>query len=286
VTVQSAIARPSRILVADDEDSIRELLSRALTEKGYAVETAKDGAEALERVERQQYNLVLLDIWMPRMNGLEVLSRLHKRPSPPRVIVMTADNTPETLLHAVKEEAYQCMAKPFEMHSMTDLVERVLTSSAQAPAIEVISARPQWIQLLVPCERETVERIESFLMTIKSDLPEQVRRDVGQAFHELLLNAIEWGGRLDPNRRVYIGCVRTKRMILYRISDPGHGFRIEGLEHAAVNNPPDNVLRHVEIREQKGMRPGGFGLMLTRALVDELIYNEAHNEVIFLKYLD
>lgn len=284
--MQSAIPQPNRILIADDEDSIRELLSRALSEKGYAVETAKDGVEALERVERQQYSLVLLDIWMPRMNGLEVLSKLHARPSPPRVIVMTADNTPETLLHAVREEAYHCVPKPFSLHSMTDLVERVLTSSSQAPAIEVISAEPQWIQLLVPCERETVERIESFLLSIRSEMTEKIRHEVGQAFHELLLNAIEWGGKLDPNRRVYIGCIRTRRMILYRISDPGHGFRLEGLEHSAVNNPPDNVLRHVEIREQKGMRPGGFGLMLTRALVDELIYNEAHNEVVFLKYLD
>lgn len=284
--MQSAIPQPNRILIADDEDSIRELLSRALSEKGYAVEMAKDGVEALERVERQQYSLVLLDIWMPRMNGLEVLSKLHARPSPPRVIVMTADNTPETLLHAVREEAYHCVPKPFSLHSMTDLVERVLTSSSQAPAIEVISAEPQWIQLLVPCERETVERIESFLLSIRSEMTGKIRHEVGQAFHELLLNAIEWGGKLDPNRRVYIGCIRTRRMILYRISDPGHGFRLEGLEHSAVNNPPDNVLRHVEIREQKGMRPGGFGLMLTRALVDELIYNEAHNEVVFLKYLD
>jgi DNA-binding response OmpR family regulator len=284
--VQGAIPQPNRILIADDEDSIRELLSRALTEKGYAVETAKDGAEALERVERQQYSLVLLDIWMPRVNGLEVLSKLHARSSPPRVIVMTADNTPETLLHAVKEEAYQCMAKPFSLHSMTDLVDRVLSSSSQAPAIEVISAQPQWIQLLVPCERETVERIESFLMSIRTEMPEKMRHEVGQAFHELLINAIEWGGKLDPNRRVYIGCIRTRRMILYRISDPGHGFRLEGLDHAAINNPNDNVLRHIEIREQKGLRPGGFGLLLTRALVDELIYNEARNEVVFLKYLD
>jgi anti-sigma regulatory factor (Ser/Thr protein kinase) len=80
--------------------------------------------------------------------------------------------------------------------------------------------------------------------------------------------------------------VRTRRALAYRISDPGSGFRFEGLDHASISNPPGNVLRHIEIRDQKGLRPGGFGLALTRGLVDELIYNEAQNEVMFIKYLD
>lgn len=75
-------------------------------------------------------------------------------------------------------------------------------------------------------------------------------------------------------------------MLMYRISDPGVGFRPEELRHAAVENPPGEPFRHLAEREERGIRPGGFGLLMTRSLVDELIYNEAHNEVVFVKYLD
>jgi anti-sigma regulatory factor (Ser/Thr protein kinase) len=100
------------------------------------------------------------------------------------------------------------------------------------------------------------------------------------------MNAVEWGGKLVPARKVRIACVRTKRMLLYRIADPGKGFDINGLRHAAISNPDDDPIRHLVVREEQGLRPGGFGLAMTRSLVDELIYNEARNEVICVKYLE
>jgi anti-sigma regulatory factor (Ser/Thr protein kinase) len=75
-------------------------------------------------------------------------------------------------------------------------------------------------------------------------------------------------------------------MLIYRIADPGQGFDIERLRHAAISNPDDDPLRHAIVREDAGMRPGGLGLAMTTSLVDELIYNEARNEVMFVKYLD
>jgi anti-sigma regulatory factor (Ser/Thr protein kinase) len=120
----------------------------------------------------------------------------------------------------------------------------------------------------------------------KSGLSEDARAAVGQAFHELLLNAVEWGGKLDENRKVRISCLRAKRMILYRIADPGPGFKLADLSHAAIAQPADDPTKHEEIREKKGLRPGGFGLVLVQANVDELLYNEAQNEVVFVKYLD
>jgi anti-sigma regulatory factor (Ser/Thr protein kinase) len=75
-------------------------------------------------------------------------------------------------------------------------------------------------------------------------------------------------------------------MLLYRIADPGQGFRFEGLAHSALANPPDRPTEHMAVREEKGLRPGGFGLLMTRQMVDELLYNEAQNEVVFVKYLD
>jgi anti-sigma regulatory factor (Ser/Thr protein kinase) len=85
---------------------------------------------------------------------------------------------------------------------------------------------------------------------------------------------------------VRIACLRARRMLLFRIADPGKGFSFSALPHAAVSNAPESPLDHAVVREEKGLRPGGFGLLMTRHVADELIYNEAHNEVVFVKYLD
>ena len=124
------------------------------------------------------------------------------------------------------------------------------------------------------------------LFRSEADLPVDVREAIAYAFRELLMNAIEWGGRLDPSRTVRIAYLRTKRLLLYRIADPGPGFNVEGLLHAAIGQPEDDPTAHAIVREEKGMRPGGFGIMTVRAQVDELLYNEKRNEVVFVKYLD
>ena len=98
---------------------------------------------------------------------------------------------------------------------------------------------------------------------------------------ELLLNAVEWGGKLDPNLKVRIARIRYPRMLLYRVADPGSGFSFKDLTHAAVDHTsPESIARVAVVRAQLGMRPGGFGIAMARAMADELLYNEAQNEVI------
>lgn len=275
-----------KILVVDDEPGVREFFADALAVLGYAVQSASDGLEALEHTRRERFDLILLDVWMPRMTGLEVLAELRRGSDPPRVIVTTADGTPETLLRAIREQAYRYLTKPCPTATLVEAVRGALDAPASPPAIEVLSARPNWVELLVPCELHTAERIQEFLEHLKADLPAEVRQRVGHAFRELLLNAIEWGGHLDPNRKVRIAYLRAERMLLYRIADPGEGFRFEGLVHAAVGHSPEAGLAHVGVREERGLRPGGFGILMARAMADELIYNEAQNEVVLIQYLE
>jgi len=100
-----------------------------------------------------------------------------------------------------------------------------------------------------------------------------------------LFNAIEHGGGSDPGKTLTVTYVRVERAILYRVRDPGKGFSFDELSHAAVSNPSQSSLEHIKVREQLGLRPGGFGIFLTRRIVDDLIYNEAGNEVLLIKYL-
>jgi CheY-like chemotaxis protein/anti-sigma regulatory factor (Ser/Thr protein kinase) len=274
-----------RILVVDDDRTTRFLLHKILRKAGFSTRVAKDGVEALRTLRSHRFDLLLLDVWMPRMNGLELLEKIGTRKSRPRVVVLTSDDTPETLLKAVRAHASEYLHKPIAAPALLESVKRVL-ASPEPPRIEVTSARPEWVELVVPCTHDAAERIQPVLAELDADLSEDVRESIAYAFRELLLNAIEWGGHLDPHRKVRIACLRSKRMLMYRIADPGKGFDIDALPHAAIAHGGDDPTAHVEIRAKKGLRPGGFGLVTVRALVDELLYNEKRNEVVFVKYLD
>jgi CheY-like chemotaxis protein/anti-sigma regulatory factor (Ser/Thr protein kinase) len=276
----------TRILVADDDRTTRILLSETLRAEKYTVVAVADGSAALKKLKEGKFDIALLDVWMPRVNGLEVLEKLGDKNGRTKVIIMTSDDAPETLLGAIRAQAYQYIAKPIEPKALVTLIRESLKRREEPLPIEVVSARPEWIELLVPCSLEVAERIEGFMAHLKGGLSEDARRAVGQAFHELLLNAVEWGGKLDPSRKVRISFLRAKRMLMYRIADPGPGFKFAELNHAAITHLPDEPTAHDEIRKQKGLRPGGFGLVMAQANVDELLYNEKQNEVVFVKYLD
>ena len=275
----------AKILVADDDRTTRVAIAAMLKNAGYAVTSVKDGGEALRKIQETSFDLAFLDIWMPKLTGLEVLARVRAGDSHPKIVIMTSDSTPETVLRAVREQAYEYLTKPFPPKDAVEVAQRALKQHA-SPPIEIISAKPQWVELLIPCTREAAERIQSLLVKLETDLSDDLRDTIGLAFRELLLNAVEWGGKLDPNRKVRIAYVRSSRMLLYRVADPGSGFSFNGLAHAAVGHPAEQPIAHVAVRDQLGLRPGGFGIAMTRAIADELLYNEAQNEVIFIKYLN
>jgi two-component system, OmpR family, response regulator len=275
----------SRILVVDDDQTTRHVLRKVLTSAGFTASVAKDGVDALKALRTQRFDLLLLDVWMPRMNGLDLLAHIRNRKSKPRVVVMTSDDAPETLLKAVREQAFKYVHKPVEAPALLQTVREVLKAAPPLP-IEVVSARPEWVEIVVPCSREAAERIQQVVEQLDANLPAEMRESIAYAFRELLLNAVEWGGKLDPTRKVRISCLRAERMLLYRIADPGPGFNIEDLPHAAIGHGPDQPIAHMMVREEKGIRPGGFGILMVRAQVDELLYNEKRNEVVFVKYLN
>jgi CheY-like chemotaxis protein len=277
--------RKKRVLVVDDDRGLNRVLVEMLRENDIDADGVADGETAVRRVSAEKFHLVLLDVGLPRMNGFDVLKKIRTLKSAPRVIVMTSDDTPATVLNAVKEQAYRYVSKPSPPKAIIEIAKDVLAAKRDPLPIEIVSSKPDWIELLVPCQLESADRIQSFLAPFESSLSKNVRESVGQAFRELLMNAIEWGGGLDPKRKVRIACIRARRMLLYRIQDPGPGFTPNNLPHAAISNDPDNPFAHAEIRAEKNIRPGGFGLLMTKALVDELVYNEAHNEVVFVKYL-
>ena len=272
------------VLIVEDDEKLCGLLSQVLSEGGREVVHCQTAGAARTHLAAQSFDLALLDIGLPDGNGLELLRSSVPAHPETRFVVMTGDESLASVLAALRGEAYDYLCKPFSTADLRDLAERWLGSGPEL-RIEVHSASPEWIELSLPCTRAAAERSANFVRQFKAGLPADLRDEVSECFRELVMNAVEWGGAFDPERRVRVSFLRTSRMLMYRIADPGQGFRFDHLEHAAIANQSPDPLAYAHVREAKGLRAGGLGLMIVKSRADELIYNEAQNEVVFIKYL-
>ncbi|HTZ34242.1 MAG TPA: ATP-binding protein [Methylomirabilota bacterium] len=276
--------RPVALLV-DSSYDINQLLRSLFAEHGWDVECVKDNRAALEAANRQAFDLIVTGERTSGQEDIQLLRRLRMCRPHTRLIILTDEFVPGDVLTSIKERAFSYFAKPFSSERLSEMIRTATEAPFWDDGIEILSATPQWIRLAVRCDLATANRLIQFYREA-SDLPEAETEEVAAAFREILQNAIEHGGKFDPTQHVEVAYVRTKRMVLCKVRDPGEGFSLEELKHTAMSNPPDDPFRHMEEREARGMRPGGFGILMSRKLVDDLIYNEKGNEVLLIKYLD
>lgn len=107
-----------RILIAEDEANLRLVLQKELERLGYRVQAAPDGEAALRKLEESNVDVLLCDINMPRIDGMEVLRRIYERPNPPEVIMLTGQATVETAVEAMKLGAYDYLTKPYRINEL------------------------------------------------------------------------------------------------------------------------------------------------------------------------
>ncbi len=277
--------QPHRLLIVDDDPSIHELVQAMLVGANWESDSASSGEEALARLQGHTYDILLVDILMPGMDGLALLGLLRSRYPHIPVVIMTVKNTPDHILGSLRRDAAAYLSKPFSRDAFLSTLHNSLSSEAPGGDIKILSDKPNWISLQIRCRIATADRLTQFVRELPSDLDPDEREHVATAFRELLMNAVEHGGHLDPEKTVDLSYIRTARTIVYYIRDPGEGFSMDTLAHAAVANTPEDPFRHVELRRQMGIRPGGFGLLMTKSFADELIYSAKGNEVILIKYL-
>jgi two-component system response regulator PilR (NtrC family) len=119
-----------RILVVDDEESMREFLSIMLHREGYKVDAAGDGAQAVARLKEQDYDLIISDIKMPRLSGLDLLAHVRQRSPETAMIMITAFSTTEQAVEAMKQGAYDYITKPFKNEEIRLIVKNALERKA------------------------------------------------------------------------------------------------------------------------------------------------------------
>jgi CheY-like chemotaxis protein/anti-sigma regulatory factor (Ser/Thr protein kinase) len=262
---------------------IDELLSSVLANDGWSIRHAVDNHHALALATAEPFDLIITGRKMLGPEDVELLRRIRSARAHVRLIILADRFTPGDVISAVREGAFSYFSAPFHASELAEMVRAAMASPCWDDGLEILSATPEWVRLAARCDLSTADRLVQFLRGVRDpDIPEGII----SAFREILLNAMEYGANFDPSQHVEISFIRARRMVACRVKDPGRGFSLEELRHAAINNPPEDLLGHFAVREAQGLRPGGFGLLLAKKLVDELIYSEQGNEVLLVKYVD
>jgi anti-sigma regulatory factor (Ser/Thr protein kinase)/ActR/RegA family two-component response regulator len=271
-------------LLVDANPQVEALLLNTLKPEPWFIQHAPNNSEALVEAEKRAFDLILTSERSSGQEDIELLRQLRRVRPHTRLIILADESTPTDVITSMREHAFSYFSKPYSPEALADMIRISAEGPCWDDGIEIISATPEWIRVMARCDLETADRLLQFLNEI-ADLPDKERNAVGMASREILMNAIEHGGRLDPSKYVEISYVRAKHMVECRVKDPGEGFTLDDIPHAAIGNPPDDPIHHVAYREAEGMRPGGFGVLLAKHMVDELLYSEKGNEVLLVKYL-
>jgi anti-sigma regulatory factor (Ser/Thr protein kinase) len=265
---------------------IDELLTKVLSGEDWSIQRVADNQQLLELARTKRFDLIVTGRETRLAEDVELLRKIRSTRPHVRLIILTDKFTPGDVISAMREGAFSYFSAPFEACELADMVRAAMAEPCWDDGIEVLSGTPEWVTLTARCDLATADRLVQFLHGVKDpSIPETEKDQIIAAFKEILINAMEHGGNFDPSQHVEISFIRARRAIACRVKDPGQGFSLEELRHIVAGSSPDDLFRHEAVRNEQGIRPGGFGILLAKKLVDELIYNEKGNEVVLVKYL-
>lgn len=121
---------PKRVLVVDDEQNSREGLSKILSKEGYHVHTAEDGEKALEEAKNYKFDLIITDLRMPNIDGIEVLKKVRSRNKDIGVVIVTAYGEVNSYLTAMNLGAFEYLNKPVHLEELRRVIKKALSESS------------------------------------------------------------------------------------------------------------------------------------------------------------
>jgi DNA-binding response OmpR family regulator len=293
----------ARILVVDDEERIRKLLQKCLAGEGYKIDTAPDGQAGLEKSLQRDYSLVITDVVMPRLGGLDFLKNIRvSRPGLP-VVIITGFATTDITIQALKLGAVDFITKPFKLSEIFFTVKRVLDIQGRAEELQGVFQQVVHSSKVFECASQDLE-IDAVLHVIVKELAdlgfceESESMKISLAVREAIDNAIEHGNLELPSghkhKEYMINPQAFQRWKNQRLSDPQFGRKKIRIEFSCSGDRMEVKVRDegpgfdtsglpktVDQVEQMDSNLHGYRLMLLS--MDEVRYNPTGNEVTLVK---
>jgi len=270
---------PTALIVEDDPDQA-QMAARLLGYRQFESSIAPTGGQGLEMARSLRPDVVLLDLMLPDTTGFDVCRDLRADRSTmlTPIVMLTAlgDDLNRTRGFRVGANAY--VPKPY---GALELFQAIADARAWKERMEAGSILGE-IHVQLNSEVAFLQEVNDFLMSVSLASPftrEQVLA-LRQALLEMGQNAIEWGNRHQSEQLVDITYRIHPDRVEIVVRDQGPGFDRSKLPHAAS---AENPIAHMGIREKLGLREGGFGLLITNGMVDDMCYNDAGNEVTLIK---
>lgn len=266
--------RKRRILVVDDEDLVRDLLKHHLVKLGYEVVQAEDGAKALKLYRENPVDLVLSDVRMPRLDGLQLLVALKDMNPRLPVVLISGHGEVEIVVQALKAGADNFLAKPLRMDILARVVEQALSVAWTAPhGLSQGMHVHQHTTISAPSRREMVHEVVQVVAQSAVSTgycPHDLDNNLKLALVEAVTNAMEHGHHWDANLMVVVQVEMTAEELRVSIADQGPGFQVSAL--------PDPTCEEHLICER------GRGVFLMRTIMDEVSFSPAGNCVTMTKH--
>lgn len=291
-----------RILVVDDSEFDLAIFRKVFRTLGkWDAEFVSDGEVALARMQEQEFDLILTDMHMPRMTGLELLKCVHERELGVPVVVMTSKGSEQIAMEALRSGAANYVIKKLLVHDLPEIVETVMRSRhstelesqllsnlSQAEfsfriqndrglinaAVKFIQDAAQRLGMLAVSEKTRLgigleEALSNAMIHGNLEVSSELRQDGSDAYEQLI--ALRMTQPPYCNRNIDISIRILADQLTCQICDEGPGFDV-----ASVPDPTD---------PETIMRASGRGMLLIRSFMDEVHYNETGNHITLRKHL-
>ena len=204
------------ILVVDDEEPFRRLLKNELTRKGYSVEVASDGSAALRLLRDRDFDVILLDMVMPGVDGVSLMKKLKEDSSAPAIIVLTGKATVETAVEAMKNGAYDYLTKPYKLDELVIVVDRAYEFSrlsVKSKLLEQELVRQESPFEFIGRSKQVQETLALVQKVAPTDSPVFIQGESGTG-KELVANAVWHFSRRKELPLIALNCASLSESLI------------------------------------------------------------------------
>lgn len=273
----------SKALIIEDDKDASFILADIVRDRGFEPVQSHTGEEGLDLARKLKPDLVFLDVMLPDLDGYKICEalKLDKETNPIPIIMVTALTADADRVQGFRVGADAYVAKPYTPDDIAGAVERALNQRAQLQS----KSAEMHIHFDVASEIDNLQSVNELFGVLlhNTSLTERAVIQLRTALLEMGSNAIEWGNRHDPTKLVKVTTQVLDDSVEIQIADEGGGFDPNNLPHASDGG--DDPTRHFPVRQMLGLRDGGFGILITKGLVDDIRYNEEGNTVTLIKRL-